>query len=80
MTTSRADFLASVATMLAMLPAGSLPVEEREHERNKHAKLAARSELAAARGAYAAAERVLNAARGRLSKARAAAKKLGLDL
>ena len=38
MSASRAGFLASVATMLAMLPAGSLPVEEREHERNKHAK------------------------------------------
>lgn len=44
------------------------------------AKLAARSELAEARGAYAAAERALNAARGRLSKARATAKKLGLDV
>lgn len=38
MTTSRAGFLASVATMLAMLPAGSLPLEEREHERNKRLK------------------------------------------
>jgi hypothetical protein len=35
---TRSVFYASVATMLAMLPAGSLPVEEREHERNKHAK------------------------------------------
>lgn len=42
------------------------------------AKLAARSELAEARGAYAAAERAMNTARGRLSKARAAARKLGL--
>lgn len=30
--------LVSVATMLAMLPTNSLPLEEREHERNTHAR------------------------------------------
>ena len=32
------NIFASVATMLALLPVSSLPLDEREHERNTHAK------------------------------------------